>query len=369
MRIALPIALAALLAAPPAAQASSPAQAPPRILGVNTSAAARRSTATAAGLPVVNLANVAALDLSRLPATPDGRRMVAKVNGRAVLEANFLAMLQTSVAQQSPTDPQRAKALEQVLAPQVLDRLVLAEVMKDYASGARIRVSESEVDRAIEQANRELPGGRKMEDAIVQGRQTRESLRETVRIQLLERKVADHVTSSVVVTDKETTAPNEPAPEPALEEADPSHPRPAPVLPKEFRVSCVYTRYAADAPASATQAARARAEAALAQVRGGMDFAEAARQFSEDPRSAARDGDIGYIASGSAAPQLLRAASALEPGDVSEVIAVPGGFCVLKLIERHDGTTHTEAQRAMRTRAFQDWCSRALKAAKIERYL
>ena len=208
---------------------------------------------------------------------------------------NFLAMLQNSVAAQGGTDTQRVRALEQVMAPQVLDRLVMAEVMKEYASAARIRVSEAEVDRAIEEANRGLPGGRKMEDAIVQGRQTRESLRETVRIQLLERKVADHVTSSVVVVaDQETTGP-EPEPDPAAIGAIEATGAPRPVsadsIANEVRLSCIYIRCAEDAPASATQAARARAEAALAEVSGGMDFAEAARRFSEDPRSAARGGD------------------------------------------------------------------------------
>ena len=365
MRTVLPIALAALLAASPFAQASSPAQAPPRIPGVNTSAAARRSTATAGGLPVVNLTNVAALDLSRLPATPDGRRMVAKVNGRAVLEGNFLALLQNSVIEQGGTDPQRARALEQVLAPQVLERLILAELMKEYAADARIRVSEAEVDRAIEETNRQLPGGRKMEDAIVQGRQTRESLRETVRIHLLERKVSDHVTSSVIVGDEPTSGPDGSA----VDQAGDLDPLSAESLANEFRLSWLYIRCPADASASATQAARARADAALAQVRGGMEFAEAARRFSEDPLSAARGGDIGYIAVGQGRRQFLRAAAGMEPGDVGEVMAIPGGFCVLSLTERHEGTNHTDAQRSAKIQAFQDWCSRTLKAATIERYL
>jgi len=372
MRTVLPIALAALLAAPQAATASTPARATPRSSPA-TAAAARKSTATAGGMPVVNLANVAALDLSRLPATPDGRRMVAKVNGRPVLEANFLAMLQNSVAAQGGTDAQRVRALEQVMAPQVLDRLVMAEVMKEYASAARIRVSEAEVDRAIEEANRGLPGGRKMEDAIVQGRQTRESLRETVRIQLLERRVADHVTSSVVVVaDQETTEP-EPEPDPAAIGATEATGAPRPVsadsVANEVRLSCIYIRCAADAPASATQAARARAEAALAEVSGGMDFAEAARRFSEDPRSAARGGDLGYMARDSGARELRRAATALEPGDVSEVIQVRGGFIVLRLMDRREGTRGVDAQRVAREQKFAEWCRQALKAATVERYL
>jgi parvulin-like peptidyl-prolyl isomerase len=364
-RTALITAIVVLAASPPLAHASAPAAGggvPPG------RPASRATTATAGGLPVVNLANVAALDLSRLPRLPDGRRIVARVNGRPVLEQTFSALLQDTVASQDAGDPQRVRALEQVLAPQVLDRLILAEVMRDYAAAVRLRVSEAEVDRAIEEANRALPGGRKMEDAIVQGRKTRESLREAVRIQLLERKVADHVTSAVVESDAGSTTAAVAAMSPGGA-APGARPVPAGALGTEVRLSRIFIRCPDGSDTSATESAHDRATEALLAVQEGMDFAEAARRFSEDRRSSGRGGDIGYMARGSGDPMILREVESFEVGEVSGVVRVAGGFCVVKVTERHEGTRRTDALRGARTAEYEKWCRDALKRAAVERFL
>ncbi len=88
----------------------------------------------------------------------------------------------------------------------------------------------------------------------------------------------------------------------------------------------------------ASDAEKKRALRTAAEIRqkieGGADFATIAREESEDPESAARGGDIGFVLRGVAAPQLEKAAFALEVGKVSEPILTEVGYHVLRVTER-----------------------------------
>jgi len=77
-------------------------------------------------------------------------------------------------------------------------------------------------------------------------------------------------------------------------------------------------------------AARAKAEAALARVKGGEDFAKVARETSEDPGSAQDGGDLGWFGAGRMVPEFEKATQALSDGQVSDIIRSPFGFHIIK---------------------------------------
>src|SRR5262249_45069065 len=63
--------------------------------------------------------------------------------------------------------------------------------------------------------------------------------------------------------------------------------------PPRTRVSHVLIKVPAVGGSAAEDQARARAESALARIRGGTDFAQVAKEMSEDPSTASRGGDLG----------------------------------------------------------------------------
>lgn len=81
--------------------------------------------------------------------------------------------------------------------------------------------------------------------------------------------------------------------------------------------------------------AKAKAEAILKELRGGADFAQVAKDKSQDPGSAAKGGDLGFFARGRMIKPFEDTAFGMaKAGDISGVIESPFGFHIIRLDER-----------------------------------
>lgn len=68
------------------------------------------------------------------------------------------------------------------------------------------------------------------------------------------------------------------------------------------------------------------------KLEGGADFAELARQYSEDKVSAEKGGDLGYFTYQTMTPEFSKAVFSLdEVGDVSDIVQTPYGLHLIKL--------------------------------------
>ncbi|PIQ96380.1 MAG: hypothetical protein COV67_09825, partial [Nitrospinae bacterium CG11_big_fil_rev_8_21_14_0_20_56_8] len=79
--------------------------------------------------------------------------------------------------------------------------------------------------------------------------------------------------------------------------------------------------------------AKARAEDALKKIRGGMSFADAAKQFSDDKTTAEKDGDLGEFPKGVMVPEFEAALEKLKAGEISPVVRTPFGYHIVHLKE------------------------------------
>ncbi len=109
----------------------------------------------------------------------------------------------------------------------------------------------------------------------------------------------------------------------------------------------------------------------------GKDFAEMARQYSEDA-SAAKGGDLGWVNPGDTVPQFEKAMNALKPGEISEPIQSPFGWHIIQVLERRKQDMTKEAARLkarqeIRARkseeAYQDWVRELRDRAYVEIHL
>jgi peptidyl-prolyl cis-trans isomerase D len=85
-------------------------------------------------------------------------------------------------------------------------------------------------------------------------------------------------------------------------------------------------------------AVKAQAEALLAQVKAGADFAALAKQKSEDEVSKAQGGDLDYFGRGRMVKEFEDVAFALPVGQVSDVVKSSFGFHIIKVTDRKPET-------------------------------
>lgn len=82
--------------------------------------------------------------------------------------------------------------------------------------------------------------------------------------------------------------------------------------------------------------ARVQAQAVLERVNAGEDFAELAKEFSADPSSGPRGGDLGCFGPGVMVPEFEEAAFALEAGETSDLVQTAFGYHIIRVYEREE---------------------------------
>jgi parvulin-like peptidyl-prolyl isomerase len=95
---------------------------------------------------------------------------------------------------------------------------------------------------------------------------------------------------------------------------------------------------------------RIKAEEILKRARAGEDFAKLAQEFSADPGSKDKGGDLDWFGKGAMAPEFEKAAFALDKGQVSDLVQTKFGFHIIKLEDRRTQTKDGKPQEEVRAR-------------------
>jgi parvulin-like peptidyl-prolyl isomerase len=113
--------------------------------------------------------------------------------------------------------------------------------------------------------------------------------------------------------------------------------------PTEYHIAQIFIS-APDGMDSGQLAAALKKEADIAAKLPTADFAQLAQTQSEHPESAAKGGDMGFLAEDRMVPAIAAAVRALKPGGVAGPIKSAQGIHFLKLIETRPGAVPTLAE-------------------------
>ena len=81
------------------------------------------------------------------------------------------------------------------------------------------------------------------------------------------------------------------------------------------------------------------------RLKAGADFAELAREYSDDPGSGASGGDLGWVSPGDMVPEFEQAMDATPTGELSTPVRSQFGWHVLQVTDRREADIGEEVQR------------------------
>jgi peptidyl-prolyl cis-trans isomerase SurA len=266
-------------------------------------------------------------------------RVVAVVNDGVVLRSELDNQIREIRARAAGQANGRLPP-DDVLERQVLEQMIQKEIQIQLATRTGIKVSDDAVNQAIAGIARR--NNMRLEDFIAaveaQGlsyQALREDIRDDISIdQLRQREIA----RKIVVTDREIANQLE-----TLEGLDDTENG---AEDKKMMVSETRARHILMRPSVVMDEAKIRTT--LADVRSQLvaeaDFAELAKQYSEDP-TADQGGELGWLPRGATVPEFQQVMDALEPGQVSEPFRSRFGWHLVQVLERRQRDATDEALR------------------------
>jgi peptidyl-prolyl cis-trans isomerase SurA len=252
----------------------------------------------------------------------------AVVNGREIkrdeVEKTYRRTLQEN-APQSEEEVATAKL-------GILNELIVQELLIDKARELKIELADTEVDKAFEEGKKNITP-EAFEKSLAARNLTAADMREALRRDMLAQKVVDQeVVKKVVVTDQEVTdffnanKAQFNRPEEAYHIAQ--------IAVTPVPEAQIANRSGDDA--RNPQEAAAKTQMLMERLKAGVAFGDLAADFSEDPQSAPRGGDLGFIPLSrlqQAPPALRDAVLKSEPGAV-RVVSNNGAHTIVLFVAK-----------------------------------
>lgn len=252
-------------------------------------------------------------------------RVVAIVDNDVVMQSQLDARLR----EVQQTIGKRGGALppEQVLSQQVLERLIIENIQLQIGDRSGIRITDEELNQAMGTiAQRNGMTLEQFRDALASDGLSYADARDQVRREMIISRVRQRrVAERIQVTDQEVQN---------FLASDLGKMQ----LSEEFRLANILIPVSEGASSSEIQAADRQAQELYQQLQQGADFAQLAvsRSASEN---ALEGGEMGWRKAAQLPPPFDSMIRQLNPGEVTEPVRTPGGFIILKLIEKRGGET------------------------------
>ena len=248
----------------------------------------------------------------------------ATVNGTAISEEEVTNTIETIRAQSGLDDKDTwgqylaaSGMTPESVREQIINSLVSNELVKQGATELGVTVDSAEVDTYVESMKANFDTDEAWEEALSSAGFTDESYRESIESSLLSQAIGKHFEDQVEAADEDVA------------EAAKTY---ASYYDGAKRSSHILFKVADTSDEAAMNAAREKAQSVLDEIDGGLDFAEAAKQYSEDT-SAENGGDVGWDKAANFVTGYQNALNELEAGQVSGLVETEYGIHIIKCTE------------------------------------
>ncbi len=269
---------------------------------------------------------------------PTAQEAIATVNGQEILVREFDLAVQIQFRRRRLNE--RGLQDLQAVRQNALDSLIENELLYQQAKESRIKVSDSEIDKELKSIQRSFGSASNLQQVLDVNGVTTDEFREQIRrslavVRFVDRKVAGDIT----------------VPDGEVQRFYDSHQEEM-KRQEAVRISQIVVEVSDQAPPAVRAAGRELIEQILFEVQAGKDFAELARRHSDGPE-AEQSGDVGFVTRGGRAlPAVEKAAFALRPGEISDIVESRRGYHIIKATEQRPAGMRTleEVRDSIRTR-------------------
>jgi peptidyl-prolyl cis-trans isomerase C len=294
------------------------------------------------------------------PMPADLPPVLARVNDEEVTKADLDRLIRNM--ELSAGQPVPAERRDEILRS-ALDQLITYTALRQEIRSRNIAVPEPEVEANLAEMRKQFPTEKDFEKALADRAMTMDRLRADARVDMAINKMMEgEVALQPEATDAQVRDFYDKNPDKFKQD-------------EAVRASHILIGVKPDADDATKQKARARAEGLAKQAKAGADFADLARKNSDDG-SAQAGGDLNFFAPGQMVAPFDRAAFAMEPGQISDVVETDFGYHVIKVTDKRAASTVPFEQASPRIRAFlteeakqaraQAFIDEIKKKAKIE---
>ncbi|HEX9078808.1 MAG TPA: peptidylprolyl isomerase [Desulfuromonadaceae bacterium] len=274
-------------------------------------------------LGFATLASAAEPDQKAAPAKPAETRntaeVIARVNGTEIRMGDLMRAEKVIMSGQPGLEvpPDRQKEFDQ----EALSQLISAELL--YQAGQKLGVKDldKKVDERVAQDKARFAKAEDFAKAIARLGMDEKELRAFIRRDMVIGNFVDQtIAAKITVPEEESRK--------FYDENKAKFTRGETV-----RASHILCGVDAKATAEEKKKAREKAEKLRKELAAGADFATLAKENSTCP-SSKQGGDLGYFGKGQMVPAFEKAAFALKPGEMSDVVETQFGYHIIKLTDK-----------------------------------
>jgi peptidyl-prolyl cis-trans isomerase C len=260
-------------------------------------------------------------------APPNSADVAARVNGQDISMADFQKEVANEQTSQN-VDVNSANGQTQLvqIRQQVLDTLIDNMLIAQAAAKEGVIITDADVDAAIQKMITDSGGDAAFQQNLAAVGQTLTEARLSQKAGMLTNAMRDRVIAAISNTAEQVHA-------------------------RHILVD-----------------SEATAQALLAQLQAGVDFAQLAQQSSQDNLTRDRGGDLDWFPRGwLPAKEVEDAAFALQPGQISGVVHSAFGYHILQVIERDPARLLSDQQvLRLQQQAMDNWLTGLRTAAHVE---
>ena len=296
--------------------------------------------------------------------TPSGKEVWAEVDGKPIYRDQVERFYRARMATGSnPGSPEQSYTFKL----NILNELINNQVLVAHALRSRLAVSEAEVDTQITDLQSPYSKEEFQKKLVEQGLEMGDLRNEVRQTLIINKLINKEIVSRITVSEAE------------ISDYYNRNKAAFNVQETQYHLAQIQVTAAADPQvrnlkgddAKTPQAAERKIKALYARLRTGEDFATVAQEYSEDTRTAAGGGDMGFIPASSfdSGPGLKNVIVGLQPGQITGILRAGDSFHVFKLLGREEAgqreLTDPQVQSAIR-QTLTNEREQLVKAAFVE---